>query len=183
MNITILDDYQNMVKTLAAFSKAAGHNVTIWNDHTKNVDVLAERLKDTEALALIRERTPIQEPLLARLPKLRIISQVGAYPHIDANACTRHGVIVSSYTGPGRPSYATAELNWGLMIVRGKTLGVYGYGRIGAVIAGYGRAFGMNGLVWAARRPSRRRAPTATTSRRARPLCSSSRTWCRFICG
>src|ERR1700730_16531647 len=157
MNITILDDYQNMVKTLAAFSKAAGHSVTIWNDHTKNVDVLAERLKDTEALALILERTPIQEPLLARLPKLRIISQVGAYPHIDANACTRHGVIVSSYTGPGRPSYATAELNWGLMIaafrrlpqeinalkagtwqtpsigvsLRGKTLGVYGYGRIG----------------------------------------------------
>ena len=174
MNITILDDYQNMVKTLAAFGKATGHSVTIWNDHTKNVDVLAERLKDTEALALIRERTPIQEPLLARLPKLRIISQVGAYPHIDANACTRHGVIVSSYTGPGRPSYATAELNWGLMIaafrrlpqeinalkagtwqtpsigvaLRGKTLGVYGYGRIGAVIAGYGRAFGMNVLVW-----------------------------------
>src|SRR5713101_3161518 len=174
MNITILDDYQNMVKTLAAFGKATGHSVTIWNDHTKNVDVLAERLKDTEALALIRERTSIQEPLLARLPKLRIISQVGAYPHIDANACTRHGVIVSSYTGPGRPSYATAELNWGLMIaafrrlpqeinalkagtwqtpsigvaLRGKTLGVYGYGRIGAVIAGYGRAFGMNVLVW-----------------------------------
>jgi hypothetical protein len=73
MNITVLDDYQHTVRTLPAFQKVAGHQVTIWNDHTKDIDVLAERLKDTEALALIRERTPIRAPLLDRLNQLRII--------------------------------------------------------------------------------------------------------------
>jgi D-3-phosphoglycerate dehydrogenase / 2-oxoglutarate reductase len=174
MKITILDDYQNTVKTLACFDKVAGHDVTVWNDHTKDVDVLAARLKDTEALALIRERTPIRAPLIERLDKLRIISQTGVYPHIDVDACTRRGVIVSSVTGPGRPSYATAELTWGMIIaawrripqewsalragkwqaypigvgLRGKTLGVYSYGKIGSVVAGYGKAFGMNVIVW-----------------------------------
>src|SRR2546426_10522813 len=174
MNITVLDDYQDTVRTLACFGNAAGHHVTIWNDHTQDVDVLAERLKDTEAVALIRERTPIRAPLLERLDKLRLISQVGVYPHIDVDACTRCGVIVSASTMPGRPSYATAELTWGLILaafrripqetaalkagtwqaypigigLRGKTLGIYGYGKIGGVVAGYGRAFGMDVLVW-----------------------------------
>src|SRR2546427_17950 len=116
MNITILDDYQDTIRTLACFGKAAGHHVTIWNDHTKDVPMLAARLKDTEALALIRERTPIRAPLLERLGKLRLISQTGVYPHLDVEACTRRGVIGSSYMAPGRPSYATAELTWGLII-------------------------------------------------------------------
>ena len=110
MRITILDDYQDTVRTLACFTKTAGHDVTIWNDHTKDIDVLAQRLKDTEVLALIRERTPIRAPLIERLDKLRLISQVSVYPHIDVEACTRRGVIVSSYMAPGRPSYPTAEL-------------------------------------------------------------------------
>jgi D-3-phosphoglycerate dehydrogenase len=174
MNITILDDYQDTIRTLACFGKVAGHNVRIWNDHTKDVDVLAARLKDTEALTLLRERTPIRAPLIERLDRLRIISQVSVYPHVDVEACTRRGVIVSSYLAPGRPSYPTAELTWGLIIaalrhipqemaalkagkwqaypvgtgLRGKTLGIYGYGRIGAVVAGYGEAFGMNVLAW-----------------------------------
>jgi D-3-phosphoglycerate dehydrogenase len=174
MNIAVLDDYQDTVRTLRSFQKVAGHDVTIWRDHTKNVDELAGRLKDIEAVTLLRERTPIGAALLERLDKLRIISQVGVYPHIDVAACTRHGVIVSSSTLPGRPSYATAELNWGMIIaafrripqemaalkagkwqatdigvgLRGKTLGIFGYGKIGAVVAGYGRAFGMNVLAW-----------------------------------
>ena len=109
MNVTILDDYQDTIRTLACFSKVAGHQVTIWNDHTKDVDVLAGRLKESEALALIRERTPIRAPLLERLPKLRIISQVGVYPHIDAEACRQRGVIVSSSTMPGRLAYASGK--------------------------------------------------------------------------
>jgi len=174
MNIAVLDDYQDTIRTLASFPKMAGHNVTIWKDHTKDVDELAGRLKDTVALALIRERTPITAPLLDRLDKLRLIAQVGVVPHIDLAACTRRGVIVSSSTAGGRPSYATAELNWGLIIaafrripqemaalkagrwqqypigtgLRGKTLGIFGYGKIGAVVAGYGKAFGMNVVVW-----------------------------------
>jgi D-3-phosphoglycerate dehydrogenase len=174
MKITVLDDYQDTIRTLPCFARVAGHEVTIWNDHTKDVGVLAERLRDTEALALIRERTPIRRSLLERLDRLRLISQVSVYPHIDVEACTRRGVIVSSSLLPGRPSYATAELTWGLMIaalrripqevaalragrwqassiglgLRGKTLGIFGYGKIGAVVAGYGRAFGMPVLVW-----------------------------------
>ena len=67
MNIAILDDYQDTIRTLACFSRVAGHKVTIFNDHTKDLDTLAARLKDTEALALIRERTPIRAPLIERL--------------------------------------------------------------------------------------------------------------------
>ena len=59
MNITILDDYQDVIRRSTSFPRLAGHNVKIWNDHTKDTDALAERLKDTEALVLIRERTPI----------------------------------------------------------------------------------------------------------------------------
>jgi len=174
MNITILDDYHDTIRTLPCFSKLAGHNVTIWNDHTKDTDTLAERLKDTEALALIRERTPIRAPLIERLPKLKLVSQRSVYPHIDLDALTRRGVILSSSQHPGRPSYGTAELTWALVLaslrqipkqmtalkagkwqvdvgygIRGKTLGIYGYGRIGSVVAGFGKAFGMKVLVWA----------------------------------
>ena len=173
MNITVLDDYQNAVRTLDAYKLVAGHNVTIWNDHTKNEDVLAERLKDTEALVLIRERTPIRAALIARLAKLKLISQRSVYPHVDVPALTERGILLCSDMHPGRPSYATAELTWGLVLsamrkipqevaalkagrwqstmglgLKGKTLGIFGYGRIGAVVAGYGKAFGMKVLVW-----------------------------------
>ena len=174
MKISILDDYHDTVRTLECFATLAGHDVTIWNDHVQEVDALAARLRDTEALVLIRERTQIRAPLLERLPKLKLISQRSVYPHIDIEACTRLGVVVSSSQHAGTPSYATAEMTWGLILaavrkipqqmaslkagnwqigvgstLRGKTLGIYGYGRIGSVVAGYGRAFGMNVLVWA----------------------------------
>ena len=116
MNITVLDDYQNMVRSLEAYKLVAHHNVTIWNDHTKNEDVLAERLKDAEALVLIRERTPIRAPLIARLPKLKLISQRSVYPHVDVPALTERGILLCSDMHPGRPSYATAELTWGLVL-------------------------------------------------------------------
>ena len=116
MKISILDDYLDTLRTLPCFSKLAGHDVTIWNDHVQDVDTLAERLNDTEALVLIRERTQIRAPLLERLPKLKLISQRSVYPHIDIDACTRLGVIVSSSQHPGTPSYATAELTWGLIL-------------------------------------------------------------------
>jgi D-3-phosphoglycerate dehydrogenase len=182
MNITILDDYFDTLRTLPCFRRLDGHNVTIWTDHVQDVSVLAERLKDTETLVLIRERTEVRAPLLERLDKLRLISQRSVFPHIDIDACTRRGVIVSSDLHAGTPSYATAELTWGLILtavrqiprqmrslqegrwqigvghtLRGKTLGIHGYGRIGATVAGYGRAFGMDVLVWA-RESSRQRA-------------------------
>ena len=174
MKITILDDYFDTLRTLPCFAKLDGHEVTIWNDHEQDVDRLAERLADTEVLVLFRERTQIRAPLLERLPKLRLISQRSVYPHIDIDACTRLGIVVSSSQHAGTPSYAAAELTWALALaasrllpqqvealktgrwqmgvgstLRGKTLGIYGYGRIGATVAGYGRAFGMRVLVWA----------------------------------
>jgi D-3-phosphoglycerate dehydrogenase / 2-oxoglutarate reductase len=174
MKITILDDYHDTVRTLDCFKKLAGHEVKIWNDHVQDVDALAERLRGTEALVLIRERTKIRAPLLHRLDKLKLISQRSVYPHIDIDACTELGIIVSSNQHSDTPSYATAELTWALVLaamrrvpqqmaalkagkwqigvgnsLRGKTLRIFGYGRIGHTVAGYGKAFGMNVLVWA----------------------------------
>jgi D-3-phosphoglycerate dehydrogenase / 2-oxoglutarate reductase len=174
VKVSILDDYFDTLRTLRCFRKLDGHDVTVWNDHVQDIDALAARLRETEVLVLIRERTQIREPLLERLGALRLISQRSVYPHIDIAACTRRGIIVSSAQHAGSPSYAAAELTWGLIIaamrqipqqmfalragtwqtgvgqsLRGKTLGVYGYGRIGATVAGYGKAFGMDVLVWA----------------------------------
>ena len=185
MKITILDDYFDTLRTLPSFRKLDGHHVTVWNDHVQDTDQLAERLRDTEALVLIRERTQVRAPLLDRLPQLRLISQRSVYPHIDVDACTRNGIIVSSDQHAGTPSYAAAELTWGLVLaamrqipqqmralqegrwqigightLRGKTLGIYGFGRIGAEVAGYGKAFGMEILVWA-REQSMQRARDA----------------------
>jgi D-3-phosphoglycerate dehydrogenase / 2-oxoglutarate reductase len=182
MNVTILDDYHDTLRTLACFAKLADHKITIWNDHVQDIDVLAERLKETEALVLIRERTKIRGPLLERLPRLRLISQRSVWPHIDIDACSRLGIVVSSDARGETPSYATAELTWGLILsavrqipqqaaalkagrwqigvgttLRGKTLGLYGWGRIAHAVADYGRAFGMNVMVWA-REASRERA-------------------------
>jgi hypothetical protein len=66
----IFDDDQDTVRTRACFPKVAGHTVTIWNGHTKDVGVLAVRLKDTRALALMRERTPIPRALLVWADKV-----------------------------------------------------------------------------------------------------------------
>ncbi|MFI5042256.1 MAG: D-2-hydroxyacid dehydrogenase family protein [Acidimicrobiales bacterium] len=182
MRVSILDDYFDTLRTLQCFDKLAGHDVTVWRDHVDDVDVLAERLRDCEALVLIRERTQIRAALLERLPALRLISQRSVYPHIDVDTCTRLGIVVSSDLHTGSPSYATAELTWGLILaavrqipqqmaslkaghwqmgvgrtLRSRTLGIHGYGRIGKVIAGYGRAFGMHVVVWS-REPSLARA-------------------------
>src|SRR5436305_13028628 len=115
MKITVLDDYHDTVRTLSCFKKLDGHDVTIWNDHLQDTDALAERLKDTEALVLIRERTKIRTPLLERLPKLKLISQRSVYPHIDVDTCTRLGIVVASSQHADTPSYATADVTWGLV--------------------------------------------------------------------
>ena len=174
MKVAILDDYFDTLATLQCFAKLAGHEVTVFHDHVQDVDALADRLRDTEALVLIRERTEIRQPLLERLPCLRLISQRSVYPHIDVEACTRLGIVVSSDLHAGAPSVAAAELTWGLVLAAmrqipqqvssmragtwqsgvGRTLafkrlGIYGYGRIGQVVARYGRAFGMEVVIWA----------------------------------
>jgi D-3-phosphoglycerate dehydrogenase len=171
VKIAILDDYQDACRKLDAFAKLAGHDVTVFRDTLKDDTALVERLGDFEGLVLIRERTRFPSSVLEKLPKLRALSQTGkAGAHIDAAACKRLGIAILE--GSGSP-YATAELTWGLVLaamrhlpqeienlkkggwqqtvgreLRGRTLGIYGFGRIGSVVAGYGKAFGMKVQVY-----------------------------------
>ncbi|HZE61898.1 MAG TPA: D-2-hydroxyacid dehydrogenase family protein [Burkholderiales bacterium] len=182
MKVAILDDYHDTIRTLAAFAKLAKHEVKVWNDHLQDTDQLAKRLADTEALVLIRERTKIRAPLITRLPKLKLISQRSVYPHIDVEACTKQGVLVCSNMHTGTPSYSTSEMTWALILaaarevpqnvaamkagkwqvgvgstLRGKYLGIFGYGRIAGEVAKIGAAMGLKILVWA-REQSREKA-------------------------
>ncbi len=182
LRVAILDDWFDTLRTLPCFGKLRVHAVTVWNDHLDDVAALAERLRDVEALVLFRERTAIPRRLLERLPRLELISQRSVYPHIDVAACSERGIVVCSNLHEETPSYAAAELTWALVLgavrqlpqqvaslragrwqcgvggtLRGKTLGVYGFGRIARAVAEYGKAFGMHVLVWA-RPASRERA-------------------------
>ena len=184
MKIFVLDDYQDVVRNLDCFSVLSGHDVKIFNQTYKNISHLAEQLKDAEALILIRERTIINEALLSRLPKLKLISQTGKISnHLDLSACIRHHVAVVE--GIGSP-VAPSELCWGLIMsasrhipqysvnlskniwqnsgslglgrtLNGLTIGIWGYGKIGQRIAQYAKAFDMKVLVWGSE-PSREQA-------------------------
>jgi D-3-phosphoglycerate dehydrogenase len=172
MRVVIPDDYQNAVQGLAAFSKLAGHQVEIYRETAKDMDQLVARLMDADVLVPIRERIVVDDALLSRLPNLRLISQTGkGVAHIDVEACTRRGIAVAASSGN---SYAPAELTWALVLasmrhlpqeimsakagnwqsapvgtcLRGRTLGILGYGGIGKIVAEYGKAFGMRVLVW-----------------------------------
>ncbi|GAA5069983.1 D-2-hydroxyacid dehydrogenase family protein [Roseibacterium beibuensis] len=174
MKVHILDDWFDTLRTLPSFAKLDGHDVTVWTDHTEDIDTLAERLAEAEALVLFRERTAITGALLDRLPKLQLISQRSVYPHVDVEGCTRNGVLLCSKMGGGGFSVAAAELtfalilasarqipqqmaslkagNWQLGVgqsLSGRRLGLYGYGKIAGQVAKYARAFGMEVVWWA----------------------------------
>jgi len=174
VKVHILDDWFDTLRTLPSFARLQGHDVTVWTDHTKDTDTLAERLREAEALVLFRERTPVTAELLARLPKLKLISQSSVYPHVDVPACTSHGVLLCSWLGSEGPSVAAAELTFALILasarqlpqqmaslragtwqcgvgqtLAGRRLGLYGYGRIGKAVAHYAEAFGMEVVWWA----------------------------------
>jgi D-3-phosphoglycerate dehydrogenase len=174
MKVHILDDWFDTLRTLPSFRLLDGHDVTVWNDHTDDVDTLAQRLQPAEALVLFRERTAISAPLLERLPNLRLISQRSVYPHVDVPACTANGVLLCSNMHADGPSVAAAELTFALILasarqipqqmaalqaghwqlapgqsLRGRTLGLYGYGRIAKQVAAYAQAFGMKVVWWA----------------------------------
>lgn len=173
MKVHILDDWFDTLKTLPSFDRLGGHDVTIWTDHTEDLDVLADRLAEAEALVLFRERTPITAALLERLPGLKLISQRSVYPHVDVPACTANTVLLSSNMHSDTPSVAASELTFALILasarqipqqmaslragqwqmgvgqtLAGRRLGLYGYGRIGKQVAGYARAFGMKVWWW-----------------------------------
>ncbi len=172
MKIAVIDDYQDAFRTLKCYAKLLGHDVIVYNDTEKDPARLAHRLKDVEAALLTQQRSRFPAAVIERLPKLKLISQTGrATSHIDVDACTRHGIIVSA-GGAGRP-HTTAELTWGLILaslrhipyevsrlkaghwqstigtaVRGKMLGVYALGKIGTMVASVGRAFGAHVVCW-----------------------------------
>lgn len=171
MKITILDDYQNAVVKLESFKMLKGLDVTVLNHTEKDNSKLADLLKDAEIIVLIRERTEITEDLLSRLPKLKLISQTGKKSnHLDIAACTKYKVAVAE--GIGSP-VAPSELAWALIMntvrqipqaiqgmkegkwqtnigstIKGKTIGIWGYGKIGQQMAKYASVFGATVLVW-----------------------------------
>ena len=171
MNIVIPDDYQNVVSSLKCFELLKDFNVKIYNDTVTEIDKLTERFKDADCIVLIRERTKITKELLDKLPRLKLISQTGKVSgHIDLDACKEKGI--SIVEGSGSP-IAPAEITWTLIMaavrkiipavndmklgkwqtnigetLHGKTLGIWGFGKIGKLIASYGKVFGMNVLVW-----------------------------------
>lgn len=171
MHIAIPDDYQDIVRKLRCFSLLDGHTVSVFHDTAADIDTLAQRFADADCIVLTRERTKITAELLARLPKLKLLSQTGkAGEHIDMQACTAHKVAVAE--GVGSP-VAPAELTWALIMasrreicrsaedmkagrwqttigraLKGQTLGIWSYGKIGRMVAGYGKAFGMKVIVW-----------------------------------
>ncbi len=183
MKVHILDDWFDTLRTLPCFDLLKDHDVTVWTDHEPDPELLAARVAEAEALVLFRERTKVGEDLLARLPNLRLISQRSLYPHIDVEACTRHGVLLCSNMNAGAPSYAAAELTLALILasyrqipqqvasirtggwqagvgrtLRGRTLGLYGYGRIAGAVAGYAEAIGLQVQWWGSEEGRKRSA-------------------------
>ncbi|AAM34914.1 3-phosphoglycerate dehydrogenase [Xanthomonas phaseoli pv. phaseoli] len=175
MRIVVPDDYQGAVAQLPCLQQLQDHQVQVLGALDAELDARAACLADADALVLIRERTRVDAALLQRLPRLKLISQTGRVgAHVDVAACTALGVAVAE--GVGSP-VAPAELTWALIlsasrrltdyqhalqqgrwqalgdpglgrVLHGRTLGIWSYGRIGQRVAGFGRAFGMQVVVW-----------------------------------
>ena len=171
MKIVIPDDYQDMVDQLPSYKLIAHHDVTRYREPAKDLDQLVDRLKDAEIVVSIRERVEFSRALLERLPKLKLIALVGRNSHmIDFPACTELGIPVA--TGKSNSPVAPAELTVALIVaarrnialeaermkkgewpctlshrLRGSTLGIYGLGFIGELVAQAGKGMGMHILV------------------------------------
>ena len=173
MQVHILDDWFDTLRTLPCFSKLEGHDITVWTDHEPDATKLAQRVQAAECLVLFRERTRITAELLNQLPNLKLISQRSVYPHVDVEACTHNGVMLCSNMHSDTPSYAAAEHTLALILasyrqipaqtaslkagawqsgvgrtLRGKTIGLYGHGRIANAVATYAKALGVKVQYW-----------------------------------
>jgi D-3-phosphoglycerate dehydrogenase len=172
MKIVIPDDYQDMVDQLECFSLIRHHDVIRYREPARDLDALTERLCDAEVVVSIRERVEFSRSLLDRLPKLKLIALVGRNSKmIDFAACTELGIAVA--TGTSNSPVAPAELTLALIVaarrnvaleaermrrgewpctlshrLRGSTLGIFGLGAIGQLVAQGGRGLGMDILVW-----------------------------------
>lgn len=172
MKIAVLDDYQDVFRTLKCYPRLKGHDVAVYHDSVKEPAKLAERLNGADAVVFLQQRTPFPRAAAEKVTTLKLISQTGRnVGHIDVEACTAKGIVVCG-SGGGLPNH-TAELTWGLIfsalrhipeevqqlkagrwqttigtMVAGRTLGVYAYGRIGSIVARVGRAFEMKVICW-----------------------------------
>ena len=184
MKIVIPDDYQDMVDRLECFALLRGHDVVRYRAPARNAEELAERLRDADVVVAIRERVEFSRALLEQLPRLKLIALVGRNARtIDFSACTELGIPVS--TGKSNSPDAPAELAVALMVasrrnvaleaermrrgdwpctlshrLRGSTLGIFGLGAIGSLVAQAGRGLGMNVLAFG-QEGSRARAAAA----------------------
>jgi D-3-phosphoglycerate dehydrogenase len=171
MRIVIPDDYQDIVHRLKCFELLRGHEVLRFREPARDEDELAERLADAQVVVAIRERVAFPRSLLERLPKLELLALVGRHSKvIDFAACKDLGidVVQGSNASPASP----AELTLALILasrrniateaermkrgdlpraishrLRGSTLGVFGLGTIGSLVAEAGAGFGMKVLV------------------------------------
>lgn len=174
MHILILDDYQQACQQLSCRTLLADHQLTVLGDLSRDSRASAA-LAEAECLVLIRERTWIDAAFLRRTPLLRLISQTGPVGrHIDLEACNKAGVAVVQGTGAAD---APAEFAWLLIMnawrrlpaaidamrqgqwqvnlgreMRGQTLGILGFGKLGKIVARYAQAFGMQVQVWGSER-------------------------------
>lgn len=172
MRIVIPDDYQDAVHKLSAFSLISHHDVVRHREPARDIDHLVQRLADADVVVSIRERVEFSRALLTRLPKLKLIALVGRSSHmLDFNAATDLGIPVS--TGVSNSPVAPAELTLALIVasrrnialeaermkrgewpctlshrLRGSTLGIFGLGHIGALVAEGGKGLGMKVLVF-----------------------------------
>ena len=173
MKVAVLDDWFDSLRHLSCFQYLDGFEVDIYSDHIEDINSLVKRLLPYEAITLFRERTPIKAELVNELPNLKLISLRSAYSHIDIEACTKNNVLVCSNLNSGNPPYAAAEHTWALILaamrnlptqmrslqkgnwqigigktLQGRTIGLYGYGRIAKQVAKYAKAFGMKVVWW-----------------------------------
>jgi phosphoglycerate dehydrogenase-like enzyme len=182
MKVTVLDDYQHAIAPTEAIARLRQNaEVQIFTEKFASEAALIGALTGSQAIIPIRERTKFPAALLAKLPDLELISQTGNHAyHIDLNAASERGIVVS--LAPGGNS--TTELTFGLMldvmrrislsdramrrgawplvlgyVLKGKTLGILGLGKIGTEVAAIANAFGMKIVAW---------GPTLTQERAAR---------------
>lgn len=188
MKLAILDDWFDTLRGLPCFAKLDGIDVTVFTDHEPDPDKLAERLTPFDAVVLFRERSAMSAQVLDQLPNLKLISQRSVYPHVDVDACTRNGILLCSNMHSGTPSFAAAEHTWALILaatrqipqqmasmqagrwqmgvgktLQGRTLGLYGYGRIAKAVEGYAEAFGMKVIWWSSQEGRARAAGDGKT--------------------
>ena len=172
MIIAIPDDYHGLVHTLDCIGVLTGHDVRIFRDAAPPIATLINNLRDAEIIVPIRERTRFGAEIIAQLPKLKLFSQTGrSCHHIDLHACNARGIAVAA--GSHASPYTVSEQTWAMILgslrdiaretalmraghwrdrfstgLRGRTLGIFGLGTIGKLIAATGASFGMRMLVW-----------------------------------